>query len=582
VRQKVRIGDLLLRHGVITEDQLQTALAEQKKRKLKLGRVLVELGYLGEDELLTFLGRQFDLPLVDLTQHPLDLETIRLLPETHARRHRAIVLEDRGEDLLVAIADPTEILATDEIARVLHRPLRLAIARERDLLRILDLAYRRTDEITNLAGELRRELSERDFELGESLDSGDQASSAPVARLLSSIFEDAVQVAASDVHIEPDENELRIRLRVDGVLHEQVMQEKRIAGALVQRIKLISGLDISEKRLPQDGRFRVTVRGREIDVRLSTLPVQHGESVVMRLLDRSTGLLELGALGLGPDLLSRLRRILGLAHGMLLVTGPTGSGKTTTIYAALSELNRAERKMVTVEDPVEYRLPRVNQVQVNPKIGLTFSQVLRSALRHDPDIVMVGEIRDQETASIALRAAMTGHLVLSTLHTNDAISSVIRLMDMGAEGYLVASSLRAVLAQRLVRRICERCAEPYRPSPEDQVALVALLGPEVPAAETRRGSGCGYCNHTGYRGRIGVFELLDLDAAMANALRSSDTAQYVELAERQVGPAALTRAALDRAREGTTCFEEVLRVAGHLEAGAPWKPPRQVAEVGSR
>jgi MSHA biogenesis protein MshE len=575
VRQKVRIGELLTREGLITEDQLQTVLAEQKKRKLKLGRVAVELGYLSEDELLAFLARQFDLPLVDLTQHPLDLETIRLLPETHARRHRAIVLEDRGEHVLVGMADPTEIFATDEITRVLRRPVRRAIVRERDLLRILDLAYRRTDEITNLAEELRQELSEHDLELGESLEPDDQADSAPVARLLTSIFEDAVQVAASDVHIEPDESELRIRLRVDGVLHEQVMREKRISAALVQRLKLISGLDISEKRLPQDGRFQVSVRGREIDVRLSTLPVQHGESVVMRLLDRSTGLLELSELGLGPDLQKRLRRLFGLSHGMLLVTGPTGSGKTTTLYAALSELNGAERKMVTVEDPVEYRIPRVNQVQVNPKIGLTFAHVLRSALRHDPDVVMVGEIRDQETAAIGVRAAMTGHLVLSTLHTNDAISSVIRLIDMGAEGYLVASSLRAVLAQRLVRRVCERCAKPHQPGPEEQSALVGLFGSEDFAAETRRGSGCPYCSHTGYRGRIGVFELLELDASMANALRRNDSGQYVQLAERQLGRFTLLRAALEQGREGTTSLQEVLRVAGNLDTGVAGTPPRE-------
>jgi MSHA biogenesis protein MshE len=341
----------------------------------------------------------------------------------------------------------------------------------------------------------------------------------------------------------------------------------------------MSGLDISEKRLPQDGRFHTSVRGREIDVRLSTLPVQHGESVVMRLFDRSTALFELGELGFEPDLLGRLRRILGLTHGMLLVTGPTGSGKTTTLYAALSELNGAERKMVSVEDPVEYRLPRVNQVQVNPKIGLDFAQVLRAALRQDPDIVMVGEIRDQETAAIALRAAMTGHLVLSTLHTNDAISSVIRLMDMGAEGYLVASSLRAVLAQRLVRRICERCAEPHLPGPEEQRSLVGLFGSEDVAGETRRGSGCAYCNHTGYRGRIGVFELLDLDAAMADALRRGDSARYVQIAEQQLGRRTLIRAALDRGRAGTTSLQEVLRVAGDLETGAAGTPPREASAV---
>ncbi len=569
--KKIRIGDLLVGHGEISEEQLGAALAEQKKRKLKLGRTLVELGFISEERLLGFLAEQLGIPLVDLTHHPFDAEMIQKLPETHARRYRALVLEDRGRELLVGMADPTDIFAADEIAEVLRRPIQRAVVREADLLRILDLAYRRTDEIQDLAQELREELAESDFASQGSGGAGglveDEASSAPVVKLLNSLFEDAVQVKASDIHIEPDETVLRIRQRVDGVLQEQVMKEKRIAPALVQRLKLMSALDISEKRIPQDGRFHLKIKNRDLDVRVSTMPVEYGESVVMRLLDQSAGVLSLDHLGMPDAVLGRFRRLLRNPHGMIVVTGPTGSGKTTTLYAALSELNRPDRKIITVEDPVEYRLPRINQVQVNAKIDLSFARVLRSALRQDPDVVMVGEIRDQETAQIGLRAAMTGHLVLSTLHTNDAITSVVRLMDMGAQGYLVASSLRAVIAQRLARRLCERCVEPAPPGEEELRALVALAG-EAAAAElsasARRGKGCTYCNETGYRGRIGIYELLEIGAASADAIRREDTAGYEQAARQEPGWEPLSAAVMRYAREGVTSLEEVFRIAGDL------------------
>ncbi len=567
-RRKVRIGELLVSAGVLSEEQVQTALAEQKKRKLKLGRTLIELGYLTEERLLATLAQQLKLPFVDLAQHPFDAEVVRRLPETHARRFRAIVLEERGSALLVGMADPTDLHAADEIERVLKRPIEQAVVREAELLRLLDLAYRRTEEITNLAQQLRDELAEGDFAVANELAADDEASSAPVVKLLTTLFEDAVQVSASDVHIEPDEAVLRLRLRVDGVLQEQVMKEKRVAAALVQRLKLMAGLDISEKRAPQDGRFHIKVRRREVDVRLSTMPTQWGESVVMRLLDQSAGLLDLDHLGIPARMLVRIRALLRHPHGMLLVTGPTGSGKTTTLYAALAALNHSERKIITVEDPVEYRLTRVQQVQVNPKIELSFARVLRAALRQDPDVVMVGEIRDQETAQIGLRAAMTGHLVLSTLHTNDAISSAVRLIDMGAPGYLVASSVRAVIAQRLVRRICEQCREPRAPSEDELRVLEGLLGERATKLTTHHGRGCTYCNESGYRGRVGVYELLEIDASLADALRRGDTAGFARAAAAQKGHTSLATTVLRCVHEGTTTLEEAFRVAGELDLDA--------------
>lgn len=347
-----------------------------------------------------------------------------------ARRFRAIVLAERNGELLVGMADPLDIFAYDEIVRILKQPIKQAVVRESELLSTLDLVYRRTEEIASLAEELEDELDDDAFDLAD-LTAESSSEDAPVVKLLKTLFEDAVQARSSDIHIEPDESVVRIRQRVDGVLQEQVMKEKRVNAALVLRLKLMAGLNISEKRLPQDGRFNVRVKGRSIDVRVSTMPVQYGESVVMRLLDQSQGMLNLESTGMPPELLARFRRMIQRPHGMILVTGPTGSGKTTTLYGALSELNRPEVKIITAEDPVEYRLPRVTQVQVNPKIGLEFSDVLRAALRQDPDVILVGEMRDSETVEIGLRAAMTGHLVLSTLHTNDSISSAMRLIDHG-------------------------------------------------------------------------------------------------------------------------------------------------------
>ncbi len=563
-KQKVRIGDLLVANGEITEAQLMSALAEQKRSGLKLGRILIEQDFIEEDRFLLFLSEQLGAPFYDLKSFNFDPEIVGRLPETYARRYRALVLEDKNGELVVGMVDPMDIFAYDELCRQLDAPVSVGVVRESELLSMLDMAYRRTDDIVSFASELDGELAAEQFTV--TYEASEDDASTPVVRLLNSIMEDAVQIRASDVHIEPDENVLRIRQRVDGVLQEQTVKETRIASALVSRLKLMGGLDISEKRLPQDGRFEMKVKDRSIDVRLSTMPVSHGESVVMRLaaLDHTLG--GLNRVGMPGELLDRFRHLVTRPNGLVLVTGPTGSGKTTTLYGALNDLNSEAKKIITVEDPVEYQISRINQVQVNTKIGLTFATVLRATLRQDPDILLVGEIRDRETADIALRASMTGHLVLSTLHTNDAISSVTRLLDIGIEGYLAASTLRCVVAQRLVRRICERCAEPATLEPQQAAWLDTLVGAQrAGQLSFRQGKGCNRCNRTGYHGRIGVFELLEIDRPLANALRTDDSVAFAELARAQSGYRPLVLCALDYALEGHTTLAEVLALSGQVE-----------------
>ncbi len=559
-RKKIRLGDLLVENSLITQQQLDEALSDQKTSGRKLGRILVENDYVSEDQLLEFLSRQLNIPLIDLVHFQFDLEVVRQLPEIQARRFRAIALKDTGTGLMIGMSDPTNIFAFDELSRILKRPIELAVVRESDLLTTLDAVYRQTEQISGFAEELSDELAASDVDLDE-LAAGADLQEAPVVKLLQTLFQDAVQVNASDIHIEPDEALLRIRQRVDGVLQEQVLNEKRIAPALVLRLKLMAGLDISEKRLPQDGRFSMRVNDKTIDVRLSTMPVIYGESVVMRLLDQSSGVLSLDSVGMPDGLRGRFEAISRRPHGMVLVTGPTGSGKTTTLYAALQLVNRPETKIITVEDPVEYRLPRINQVQVNSDIGLTFARVLRSTLRQDPDVVLVGEMRDEETVEIGLRAAMTGHMVFSTLHTNDAISTVNRLVDMGAPGYLLASALHAILAQRLIRRVCESCARPVQLDAQQQAWLRLTGGESALAAEFVHGAGCHKCNNTGYRGRIGVFELLEVDDRMAQALARGDSAEFAVLAKQATGYRTLEQVALDYAQEGITSIEEAMRLS---------------------
>lgn len=565
-QQKVRVGDLLVEKGIITQEQLMMALDEQKRSGRKFGRAVIDLGFVSEDQLLLEMSTHFAMPYIDISRFQFDSEITRRLPESIARRYRAIILMEEEDQYFVGFVDPLDILAVDEVQRSLKKNIVAAFVKEQEVLNAIDRIYRRTEQIASIAGELDDELGETDLDL-ESLLAESDASEAPVVRLLQNIFEDAVQVGASDIHIEPDESVLRVRLRIDGELQEQVMKEKRVVSALVSRLKIMSGLDIAEKRLPQDGRFNIRILNRSIDVRLSTLPTQYGEAVVMRLLDQSQGLLDLDSLGMTAAVRKRFSTLITRPHGMVLVTGPTGSGKSTTLYAALNTLNDPNKKIITAEDPVEYRLPRINQVQINTKIDLSFAKILRTALRQDPDIILIGEMRDSETTEIALRAAMTGHLVLSTLHTNDAISSAMRLMDMGADSYLVASSLRAVIGQRLIRKICQNCRSPYQLSPQEKSWLMGM-GEDPDKHTFYQGEGCHHCSNTGYVGRTGVYELLELDDGMLDALRRQDTALFTKLAKDSDLYLPLATCALEFAIAGRTSISEVFKISASLDDSA--------------
>ncbi|MCT7946244.1 GspE/PulE family protein [Shewanella septentrionalis] len=560
-RLKMRLGDLLVQEAIITEAQLQQALGEQRNTGKKLGRTLIDLQSITEHQLLQFLSQQLNVPLLDISKMPIPAEVVHLIPEVQARRFRALAVEDRGDSVLVAMSDPADLQALDHLEMLIApKRLKLAVAPEQQLLQAFDNLYRRTDQIAQIAGKLEEEYAADEmFDLA-SLTSGDSDNETTVVKLLQSIFEDAVQMRASDIHIEPGDKALRIRQRIDGQLHETILNEVNIAAALVLRLKLMAGLDISEKRLPQDGRFHMEIKGHHIDVRMSTMPIYHGESVVMRLLDQSAGLLTLNETGMPPAILARIRKQIKRPHGMLLVTGPTGSGKTTTLYGILSELNTADRKIITVEDPVEYQLPRINQVQVNHKIGLDFSNVLRTTLRQDPDIIMVGEMRDQETVEIGLRGALTGHFVLSTLHTNDAVTSALRLLDMGAASYLVASALRVIIAQRLVRRVCHNCGVEYQPTAQEKAWLSSVSHKDFSHANFRIGTGCQSCNGSGYRGRIGIFEILELDEKMIDAMRTGNPQDFARAALQSPNFTPLAESALQYLSEGMTTIEEVAKL----------------------
>ncbi len=558
---KIHIGKMLVDNKTITQEQLDKAIAQQQATGEKLGQALIALQFVKEEQLLQLLSEQLELPFINLKDYPLHAEVVNLLPEFYARHFRAIVLKKDHEGFLVGMVDPQDLIAYDEMTRVLKNPIRIALVREEDLLQIIDMMYKRTAEITSFAEELSEELEKNDYNLAQ-LAKDLPATDAPVVRLLQSIFEEAVQMNASDIHIEPDENFLRIRKRVDGVLHEQIVNEKGVVQALTLRLKLMASINITEKRLPQDGRFSIKILGKNFDIRLSTLPVHFGESVVMRLLNQSAELLDLSHIGMPEDMLQQLRKILSLPNGLLLITGPTGSGKTTTLYGGLTELNQAERKILTVEDPIEYRLSRVNQVQVMSAIDLTFARALRAILRQDPDVIMVGELRDSETVAIALRAAMTGHFVLSTLHTNDAISSTLRLLDMGAENYIVAAVLRGIVAQRLVRRNCINCARITELTSQEKIWISNVIGDSGASFFYQKGIGCTYCHNTGYKGQIGVFELLTWNAELAEILCRNDPAEFSRVAQRQVTFRPLALSGLDIVKQGITTVSEIMRIAG--------------------
>lgn len=563
--EKIRLGEILILQNLLSPEQLEQALVEQKRTGRKLGRVFIDRGFVTEKQISEALARQLNIPFIDLSQFNVQSQIVQKLPEAQARRFRAVLLEDRGSTFFVGMADPSDLFAYDELVRVLKRDIELAVVQESMLLQVVDRTYRLTDEISNLAMELQQDLGDNSLDF-VSLATNDGAEEAPVVKLLQTIFDDAVQVRASDIHIEPQEHKLHIRFRIDGVMHLQTQADMKIATALVLRLKLMSGLDISEKRLPQDGRFGIKVKSVPVDIRISTMPTQYGESVVMRLLIQNAGNFSLDKLGMPADMLERFRKLIHRPSGMVLVTGPTGSGKTTTLYAALNELNSHANKIITVEDPVEYRLPGINQVQVNEKIELDFARVLRTTLRQDPDIILVGEMRDEPTAQTGLRAAMTGHLVLSTLHTNDATTAPIRLIDMGAPRFMVAMSLLGVIAQRLVRTVCEHCKQPYTPTPNEQLWLKQELANSAQTHSFVHGKGCSHCNQTGYQGRVGVYELLEMNDELVEAANHQDTNTFIQKARTRMQGITLRSQSIQLALQQRTTVAEIMRINNQFDS----------------
>jgi MSHA biogenesis protein MshE len=562
--EKIRLGDLLVKEGLISASVLESALAEQKRTGRRLGHVLIDSQLVTEEAIARALSHQLSLPCVDLKVASIDSAALQLVAETQARRLRVMPISLQGERLTVGMVDPGDLFAFDELVRLTGKQIQIAVVTEGDLLAAYDRHYRNTEEISSYTRELEKSLKEDDASLLDAFNIEASAQDAPVVRLIQSLFEDALQVRASDVHIEPLERKLRIRFRIDGVLHSQTEAELTVASALSMRLKIMSGLDISEKRLPQDGRFQMTLKGRTLDVRLSTLPTQYGESMVMRLLTTDGGLMDLDRIGMPPALLARYRDIIARPNGLVLVTGPTGSGKTTTLYASMAAVNSPDRKLITVEDPVEYRLPGLMQVQVNEKIDMSFARALRAILRQDPDVVLVGEMRDAETAQIGLRAALTGHLVFSSLHTNDAASTPVRLLDMGAPRFMVATALQAVIAQRLVRQICWHCPQPHAVT-DAEAAWLERIGSALQSPTFQRGAGCPQCNHTGYRGRLGVYEMLEMTPALAAAANREDPAEFLAAAREAMAGQTLAHSALALATAGKTTLAEAIKISNQSD-----------------
>jgi type IV pilus assembly protein PilB len=556
-----RIGELLMSSGLLTEEQLHHALAAQRPvdggARRRLGRVVVDEGYLTEGQLAKALADLLNLDLVDLSELTLDLSVARTLPRRVAERHGMLVI-DRDDHLIrVATADPTNIVAIDDV-RLYTGATTVVVVVAPDSQ--IQEALRRAWSILEQDAEFSTISDDADSAAADEHDLESAADQGPTVRLATSIVTEAVRSRASDIHVEPQVDGLRIRYRIDGLLRDIMRVPRHSAAALVSRLKIVSGLDIAERRLPQDGRTRLTVDGITVDARVSTLPSVHGEKVVIRLLASGDSVPAVSQLGLDPQQLEVLLAGTSTPQGLVLITGPTGSGKTHTLYSVLSHMSSPDKNVVTLEDPVEIQLPGITQVQTNDRVGLTFSKGLRSILRQDPDVVLVGEVRDPETAELALQASMTGHLVLTTLHTNDAVAALTRLVDMGIQPFLIASSLSLVVAQRLVRSPCADCVAPYTPSTR-VLALLGLTEADLEGATPMRGRGCSECGGTGYRGRTGIFEVLPVTASVRSVLSHTPTEAAVGAAARAAGMTTMRAAGLARARLGETTFEEILRVS---------------------
>jgi type IV pilus assembly protein PilB len=567
-----RLGDLLVSEGLLTQDQLKQALAEQKGKTDKLGSILVRLSFINEEQLIGFLSRQYGIPSITLSNLDIDPETISLVPASIAKKYEIVPVKRIGTTLTLAVADPTNVFALDDIAFMTNLQILPVVAPQGAIRKAIEQHYDQgsqaeTVSMADMLSEITTDVSnvevvETDdatqgnvnvFELKESADE------APVVKLVNMVLVDAIRKGASDLHWEPYEKVFRIRFRIDGVLHEMIAPPKRLEPAILSRLKIMSNLDISERRLPQDGRIKLRYGSREIDFRVSILPTIFGEKAVLRILDKDNLQLDLTKLGFDPWSMDKFTSAIRQPYGMVLITGPTGSGKTTTLYSAIHTINSPEHNIMTAEDPVEYNLKGVNQVQINDGVGRNFAAVLRSFLRQDPDVILVGETRDLETAQISVRAALTGHLVFSTLHTNDCPSTIARLVDMGLQPFLISTSLLLVLAQRLGRKICKDCKEPVEGREEDLVPYG-----HVPEGREKvsfsKGKGCQTCNFTGMKGRVAIYEVMPISEGLRDMiLKNATTAEMRALAQEQ-GMRTLRQSGLIKVLEGVTTVEEILRV----------------------
>jgi len=551
-----QLGDILLEEGLVTEGQLMAALDEQAVRGESLGRILVDIGMLSETQLVRALAAQVGMEFIELSDYPIDRNAVALVPSSLCRRYTVLPIALLDGSLMLAMADPGNVLAVDDARTLSGLPVRTVVATHDDLTTAIDRFCRADDEIDDLTSAFKETQVEADLsQVGDIVEDD-----APIVRFVNLLITQAIQDRASDIHIEPGEHDMRVRYRIDGVLHEMQRSPKQIQSGVISRLKIMSDIDIAERRKPQDGRMSVTHNGRKIDLRVATLPTVWGEKVVMRILDNSTASLDLRELSFLEDNYVKYKESYTKPYGMILVTGPTGSGKSTTLYATLNAVSKPEINVITVEDPVEYRLANINQVQVNPKAGLTFASALRSILRSDPDVVLLGEIRDHETAQIAIEAALTGHLVLSTLHTNDAPSAVTRLIEMGIEPFLVGSALDCVVAQRLARRLCPKCKDPYEPS---EVELIGARFPWMPGEEIPtiyRPAGCSACSKTGYKGRMAIHEVMRVTEDIERLAVAHASSAEIARTARDQGMITLRDDGWTKVLLGDTSVEEILRV----------------------
>ena len=562
-----RLGDRLVAEKLITTEQLQRALAEQKGSADKLGTILVRLGFITEDSLVSFLSKQYSIPAITVAQVDPDPDVLKLVPEQIAKKHSVLPIKRMGNTLTLAMADPTNVFALDDVGFMTGLQIQPVVASEAAIRKAFERLYETGASVTDMMSELEEadtdvevvEGGEETFTKADVFDLKESADEAPVVRLINMILTDAIRRGASDIHLEPYEKVFRVRFRIDGVLHEIMTPPKRLEAALTSRVKIMATLDIAERRLPQDGRIKLRYHQREIDFRVSTLPTIFGEKTVMRILDKDALQLDLTALGFDPWSMEQFTKAIHSPYGMILITGPTGSGKTTTLYSAIHTINSPDINIMTAEDPVEYNLKGVNQVQVNDEIGRTFAACLRSFLRQDPDVILVGETRDLETAQIGIRAALTGHLVLSTLHTNDCPSTPARLLDMGIPPFLVSSSLQLILAQRLGRRVCRDCKEPYEAT-EESLVPYGHVPQGLGTINFYKGKGCQTCNFTGMKGRVAIYEVMPITTEIRDLILRNATTNEIQDAACSQGMKTLRQNALQKVIDGVTTMEEVLRV----------------------